>query len=125
MNPVADLVLRFQELVAQLPDWLSPLIVALAGAVPFIEGEGGTAIGIIGGLNPVVAAIAAAAGNFIAVTLVVVLTAGVRSAATRNRQPKSGSARGEKFQRAFNKYGVVGVSLLGPLLLPTHFTAAA
>ena len=31
----------------------------------------------------------------------------------------------EKFQRAFNRYGVVGVSLLGPLLLPTHFTAAA
>ena len=28
-----------------------------------------------------------------------------------------------KFQRAFERYGVPGVSLLGPLLLPTHFTA--
>ena len=34
-----------------------------------------------------------------------------------------GSARREKFQRAFERYGVPGVSLLGPLLLPTHFTA--
>lgn len=28
-----------------------------------------------------------------------------------------------KFQRAFERYGVPGVSLLGPLLLPTQFTA--
>ncbi len=34
-----------------------------------------------------------------------------------------GSARREKFQRAFERYGVPGVSLLGPLLLPTQFTA--
>jgi len=32
-------------------------------------------------------------------------------------------ARRQKFQRAFERYGVPGVSLLGPLLLPTHFTA--
>jgi hypothetical protein len=33
------------------------------------------------------------------------------------------AGRREKFQRAFERYGVPGVSLLGPLLLPTHFTA--
>jgi membrane protein YqaA with SNARE-associated domain len=125
MNPVADLVLGFQNLVAQLPEWVSPLIVALAGAVPFIEGEGAASIGIIGGVNPVVAAVAGAVGNLIAVTLVVLLGAGIRSAATRSNQPRERSPRGEKFQRAYHRYGVVGVSLLGPLLLPTHFTAAA
>ena len=35
----------------------------------------------------------------------------------------SGSARAAKFQKAFERYGLPGVSLLGPLLLPTHFTA--
>lgn len=127
MNPVADLVLGFQNLVAQLPEWVSPLIVAVAGAVPFIEGEGAASIGIIGGVNPVIAAIAGAVGNFVAVALVVLVGARIRVAATAGRGGGSTpqSARMEKFQRAFNRYGVVGVSLLGPLLLPTHFTAAA
>ena len=129
MNPIADLVLGFQNLVAQLPEWVSPLIVALAGAVPFIEGEGAASIGIIGGVNPVIAAIAGAVGNFVAVALVVLVGARIRVAATTGRgrggTTTAQSPRMEKFQRAFNRYGVVGVSLLGPLLLPTHFTAAA
>jgi hypothetical protein len=126
MNPASDLVQRFQELVAQVPDLVQPLIVALAGAIPFIEGEGAAVIGIIGGIHPVVAAIAGAIGNFIAVTLVVLIGAGARSALRRSSgEVKPRSARNEKFQRAFRRYGVAGVSLLGPLLLPTHFTAAA
>ncbi|WP_159502172.1 small multidrug efflux protein [Microbacterium sp. 18062] len=125
MNPIEELVLGFQDLVAQLPEWLQPLIVALAGAVPFIEGEGGAVIGIVGGLNPVVAAVSAAAGNLVAVAIVVLLGARIRAAVTGRREPRPRSARREKFQKAFHRYGVAGVSLLGPLLLPTHFTAAA
>lgn len=127
MNPIAELILGFQNLVAQLPEWAQPLIVAVAGAVPFIEGEGAASIGIVGGVNPIAAAIAGALGNFVAVALVVLLGARIRAAVTRRRGSavKPRSARMEKFQRAFNRYGVVGVSLLGPLLLPTHFTAVA
>lgn len=127
MNPIAELILGFQNLVAQLPEWAQPLIVAVAGAVPFIEGEGAASIGIVGGVNPIAAAIAGAVGNFVAVALVVLLGARIRAAVTRRRgsAAKPRSARMEKFQRAFNRYGVVGVSLLGPLLLPTHFTAVA
>ena len=33
------------------------------------------------------------------------------------------SPRRAKFQRAYERFGVPGVSLLGPLLLPTQFTA--
>src|SRR5690606_35428079 len=108
-----------------------PAIVALAGAVPFIEGEGAAAIGIIGGIHPVVAALAGAVGNFLCVALVVLAGARVRTAVTtrvgggaggQDEQPIS--ARREKFQRAYHRYGTAGVSLLGPLLLPTQFTAA-
>lgn len=126
MNPVADLILGFQNLIAALPEWVHPLIVALAGAVPFIEGEGGTAIGIVGGINPIIAAISAAIGNFLAVAIVVLLGARIRSSVTASRGGRApSSTRKDKFQRAFNRYGVVGVSLLGPLLLPTQFTSAA
>lgn len=126
-NPVSDLVAGFQDLVAQVPDLVQPLIVALAGAVPFIEGEGAATIGIIGGIHPVVAALAGAAGNFLCVAIVVLATARVRTAVTTRAgvAEKPVSARSEKFQKAYHRYGTPGVSLLGPLILPTQFTAAA
>ncbi|MFD7025427.1 small multidrug efflux protein [Promicromonospora sukumoe] len=141
-----DLVETLQNLLGQVPELLQPLIVALAGAIPFIEGEGGAAIGILGGLPPVVAAIAAMVGNFVTVAVLVLLSTGARNAVVSRRRAKveardavlvggpSGAAPAEheserkaarrvKFQRAYERYGVPGVSLLGPLLLPTHFTA--
>jgi len=126
-NPVSDLVLGFQNLVAGVPDLVQPLVVALAGAVPFIEGEGAAAIGIIGGIPPVVAALAGAIGNLICVAVVVLATSRVRTAVTTRRggAEKPVTARREKFERAYHRYGTPGVSLLGPLLLPTQFTAAA
>jgi len=153
-----DLITRFQELVAQMPEILQPLIVALAGAVPFIEGEGAAAIGIVGGLHPAVAITAGAVGNFLCVFVLVTTSSRARSALISRRcraaasrreaavgVPAGGgtalaatepvdevdevdergkkSARRAKFQNALVRYGVPGVSLLGPLLLPTQFTA--
>lgn len=134
-----NLIETFQDWVAQVPELLQPLIVALAGAIPFIEGEGAATIGILGGIHPVVAVIAAVIGNFLCVAALVLLGAGARNAVvTRSRArsaaasgggtavetiPAPTSTRSQKFQRAFERYGVPGVSLLGPLLLPTQFTA--
>jgi len=126
-NPVSDLVLGFQNLVAEVPELVQPLVVAAAGAVPFIEGEGAAAIGIIGGIPPLVAALAGAIGNLICVAVVVLATSRVRTAVTTRRggAAKPVTSRREKFERAYHRYGTPGVSLLGPLLLPTQFTAAA
>ena len=140
-----NLIETFQNLVAQVPELVQPLIVALAGAVPFIEGEGAASIGIIGGINPVVAAIAGIVGNFACVAILVLASSGARQAIVNRARVRQSvasdgsiidesvvsadsgrtAARREKFQRAFTRYGVPGVSLLGPLLLPTQFTAAA
>lgn len=127
MNPVPDLIQDFQQFVAEVPDLVQPLIVAAAGMIPFIEGEVASVIGLVGGLHPLVAAPAAAAGNFLSVLLVVYLGSGVRSAVVKRSARGGGEppARMKKFQRAFDRFGVPGVSLLGPLLLPTQFTAAA
>ncbi|WP_454050490.1 small multidrug efflux protein [Cellulomonas sp. Marseille-Q8402] len=127
MASLPDVVPQFQELVAQLPAWLQPAGVALAGAVPFVEGEGAAAIGVVGGIAPVLAVVAAIAGNFLAVLVVVLVSIRTRTAVlTRGgRLVAAPSARRQKFDRAFARYGVAGVSLLGPLLIPTHFTAAA
>lgn len=143
-----DLIETFQDLIAQVPDLLQPLIVALAAAVPFIEGEGAAGIGILGGIHPVIAVIAAIIGNFVCVAVLVLASSGARRAIVTRRRDRTNalstagdstaasveseeyaltdttvSPRKEKFQRALLRYGVPGVSLLGPLLLPTQFTA--
>ena len=156
-----NIIDTFQDLVGQVNEFVQPLIIAAAGAVPFVEGEGAASIGVLGGVNPVVAAISAIVGNFLCVAVLVLLSSRARTAVvTRNRArsearvveeqvaavggsgsggsgvavaPRSlddGDAAGTrsavrraKFQRAFERYGVPGVCLLGPLLLPPQSTA--
>ena len=148
MTPLQELIVRFQELVAQVPELVQPVIVMLAGAVPFLEGEVGAMVGMVGGLNPVVAAVAAATGNFLSVALVVAFTARARSAVVhRSRvratvggpatpdvpavdgfaEPAPAQPLSKGRQRVttwLNRFGVPGASILGPLAIPTQFTAA-
>ena len=132
MNPVEDLVRNFQDLVAQVPELIQPFIVVLAAAVPFIEGEGASIIGIIGGIHPVIAGIAAAAGNFLSVLAVVLLGSRVRVAAGARRSGGGGlpdeAQQESKGRRRFRtwlvRFGVPGASILGPLAIPTQFTSA-
>ena len=153
-NPLNDVVAGFQDLVAQVPDIVQPLIIAVAGAVPFIEGEGSAMIGVIGGVNPIVAALAGIVGNLICVVLVVLLSSRIRTAAVNGRarrtatrnaaavgasgtestgtlvteiddEPAEKQSKGQqKLRRWLVRFGVPGASLIGPLALPTHFTAA-
>jgi hypothetical protein len=182
-TPLSDLVTGFQGLVAQVPELVQPLILAAAGAIPFIEGEGGAMIGVIGGVHPLAAAVSAVVGNFLAVVLVVLLSARVRAAAVTGKARRAeasaapvpatgvsapgnsaagpdaadGSGPGlagtltatpetttletttpetalpaakpeskgrQKLRRWLDRFGVPGASLLAPLALPTHFTAA-
>jgi hypothetical protein len=148
MNAIDRTVDSFQELVAQVPEILQPIIVMIAAAIPFVEGEGGAVIGVIGGLPPLVAGLSAAAGNFLCVLLVVVLTSRARTAVVdRHRIPvrvggggaepdldevafqqttvtKPVSRGRRRFNRWLVRFGVPGASLLGPLAIPTQFTAA-
>lgn len=138
MNPIEQVVANFQELVGQVPEILRPVVVMLAGAIPFIEGEVASMIGVLGGLNPIVAGIAAAAGNFLCVLLVVLLTSRARAAVTgyRTSRTESQAEIGEatpakpeskgrlRFKKWLVRFGVPGASILGPLAIPTQFTSA-
>ncbi|MGS2644534.1 hypothetical protein [Streptosporangium sp. LJ11] len=129
MNPVETLVQNFRDLVAEVPELVQPFIVMLAGAIPFIEGEGASPIGVVGGIHPVVAAVAAAAGNFLCVLVVVLISSRARAAVAHGHRPSSREERPEskgrrRFRRYLVRFGVPGASLLGPLAVPTQFTAA-
>lgn len=134
------------EFVAQVPEFLQPLIIAGLGAIPYVEGEGSAALGIIAGINPIVAGIAGATGNILSVMAVVLLSSRVRESViarrsmTRYRRTdanaeviqkdidQSTSTRKAKGRRRLGnwlvKFGVPGASILAPLALPTQLTAA-
>lgn len=137
-----------QDFVAGLPDIVQPLIVAGLGMIPYVEGEGSAALGIIVGINPIVAAIAGASGNILSVVLVVLLSSRVReSVVARRARPAEGTTaidvvepgtgdpadEGKQTRRAKGRkrlgawlvrFGVPGASILAPLALPTQLTAA-
>ncbi|MWB97664.1 small multidrug efflux protein [Agromyces seonyuensis] len=75
----------FQDFVTGLPDLLQPLIVAVLAAIPYVEGEGAAALGIIAGIPPIVAALAAVVGNSLAVLGVVMLTSRARDRVVARR----------------------------------------
>ena len=85
MNPIIEF---FQGLAAQVPDLLQPFIIAAAGAIPFIEGEISSIIGVWAGMNPVLAGIAGAIGNFVCVTVIVLLGARARHAVVSRQRGK-------------------------------------
>lgn len=82
-----------QSFIQQVPDILQPLIVAVAAAIPYVEGEGAAALGIIAGINPIVAGIAGATGNILCVIGVVFLGSRIRERAVARRAVKRGAAQ--------------------------------
>lgn len=150
MNPIADLITWLQGVLAQVPELVQPLIIALAGAIPFVEGELASTLGVWAGLNPFIAFFAAAIGNFLCVLGVVVVSSRARQAVVARRarnavaavdasgagavavleetELESGAKPESKGRQRFKKFlvrfGVPGASILGPLALPTQFTSA-
>ncbi|QYM76831.1 hypothetical protein [Leucobacter luti] len=114
-----------QEFIASLPEVLQLLGVALAGAIPFVESYLGSALGIVVGVTPVAAVIAATIGNILSMLIVVLAAHGVRSRVKTSAAPSPQSPRRAKLKQRFDRYGVPGVSLLGQTLLPSQITSAA
>ena len=102
--------------------------VFIFGAIPWFEAIGVVPGGILVGLNPTLTVIAAAAGNLITIAVFAYGGAKIRNwvvarREAKGKQPKSD--RWAKAQRAFEKYGIYGMAILGPLIIGTQFAAAA
>lgn len=142
-----NLIEGLQNLLSLVPALVQPLIVALAAAIPFVEAELASVMGVWAGLNPFVAFLAAVTGNFLSVFVVVMFGARIREAITTRRaarrelvaagvgagagsgspqleEPKTESKGRQRFRRFLVRFGVPGASILGPLALPTQFTSA-
>ena len=137
-----------QDFVSGLPEFVQPLIVAGLGMIPYVEGEGSATLGILVGINPIVAAVAGAAGNILSVVLVVLLGSRVRTSVVARRSaaaegsvavdvlepgqdapsddaaPNRRSKGRQRLRTWLVRFGVPGASILAPFALPTQLTAA-
>ena len=113
-----------QVFTASLPSWLQWLGVIAAGGIPFVESYLGAVVGVLAGLPLPVAVGAAVLGN-VASMLVVVLGAHAVRGRVKGEQPDQSSPKRQKLRRAFDRYGVAGVSLVGQTILPSQITSGA
>ncbi|MFT4471531.1 hypothetical protein ACMX2H_16635 [Arthrobacter sulfonylureivorans] len=114
-----------QDFTSSLPPVLQWLGVTVAAAVPFVESYFGSMIGVLAGINPVIAIAAAVAGNVISMLIFVLSAHRVRSRVVSGKTVTEPSPRRQKLRAQFDKYGVAGVSLLGQTILPSQLTSAA
>ena len=109
--------------------WAYALVFLLA-AVPFFEVIGVIPIGILAGLPTVPVTILALLGNLLTVLLVIVLMDKIKQW-RRNRRGKVGkdgeeeteSKRSQRAKKLWQKYGLPGLAILGPLIVGSHLTA--
>lgn len=112
-----------QSFAEQFPEWSQALVIALLAAIPFVESYFGAVLGVIVGLPLAVAIVAAVVGNVASMIGFVYGADKVRQhKVDPNQKP---TARQVRLRRAFDRWGVPGVSLLGQMMLPSQLTAAA
>lgn len=108
---------------ASLPEWLQWVGIIAISAIPFVESYFGSAIGVLVGISPVIAVVAAVIGNVVTMLLVVLGAHAARTKLTASSEPKEPSRRRARITRLFDRYGVAGVSLLGQAFLPSQITS--
>ena len=123
---IGDFFIQLAEFVGDLDSWQQIGALVLVSAIPFIESYLGSFLGVILGLPPLLAVTAAVIGNAIATFLLIAGADRTRKAVKNGRA--SGdvpvpSKRRQKIAKYMERFGVPGVSLLGPLALPSQFTA--
>lgn len=123
---------NLQNFVLSLPEAIQFLGVSLVAMIPFVENYGAVVIGSIAGVPVWVAVLMAIIGNLAVVAVITLIASGTREAivARSSSGASAGGAvesspRQDKVRRLFDRYGVPGVTLLGMLVVPTHFIAPA
>ena len=114
------------DFTAGLPAWAQWIGIMLISAIPFVESYFGAAIGVVVGIHPAVAIVAAIAGNAISMAAFVLTAHAARSKVLHGRgSADEPSPRRQRLKRMFDRFGVPGVSLLGQTVLPSQITSGA
>jgi hypothetical protein len=77
------------------------------------------------GLNPLIVAVLSFAGNFLTVFLLIVLFERFQLWRRQKKGPEEKeSGRSKRGKKVWNRYGLPGLALAGPILIGTHIAAA-
>lgn len=93
--------------------WLKLFTVFIASAVEIVAG---VPLGLAMGLHPVLIAVISACGSVVSVVAVVLVGEAARSRLVTRLQHKPQGKRAQAVRRVWDRYGVVGLGLLSPLL---------
>lgn len=123
---IGDYFIQLLQFVGDLESWQQIGALLLVSAIPFIESYLGSFMGILVGMEPIVAVAVASIGNAMSTFLLIAGAARARAAVVNGRNSADAPAqskRRRKVAKYMERFGVPGVSLLGPLALPSQFTA--
>ncbi|MCJ2148241.1 small multi-drug export protein [Bacillus paralicheniformis] len=100
--------------------------VFIIGFVPFLEAFVAVPIGILLGLPFILVVLVGAIANWLSVMAVIVFSSFMRTSFSKKEKNNTDHYINRRFQKAksyFNKYGVPGISLLGPIIGTNHIGA--
>ncbi len=113
--------------------------VFLGGAFPWLEAIVVIPVGVLAGLPPVLVVLSAVTGNLLTVALAAVFGQRLRNWWTARRRARLGAAtkkqdpaklerrnrRQARINRVMDRWGMLGLAVLGPIGLGTQFSAVA
>ncbi|MER2089877.1 MAG: small multi-drug export protein [Sporosarcina sp.] len=100
-------------------------LVFLGAAIPWLEIALVIPLGIIRGLSPFWVMTLAFIGNMLTVLILIIAFQKIKEwmESRKQKEGKAESKRTERGKRIWNKYGMPGLALLGPILIGTHIAA--
>lgn len=100
-------------------------LVFLGAAIPWLEMALVIPLGIVTGLNPFWVVVIGFIGNMVTVMALIIGYDRFRLWLAKRRAGKEEkeSKRSERAKRIWNKYGLPGMLMLGPILIGTHIAA--
>ncbi|WP_374703469.1 small multi-drug export protein [Bacillus sp. Marseille-P3661] len=105
--------------------WAYALVFIFA-AVPFFEGYAVVPLAIIAGLSPVLVIILGFVGNILTVLLLIIFIDKVKQWRKKRKgeeNSQQSSKRSLRAKKIWEKYGLPGLALIGPLFVGSHLTA--
>lgn len=101
------------------------LFVFLGAAVPGLEVILAIPVGIVSGLSPIWVVLIGFLGNLLTVLAVIVGYQKVKNwmDSRKQEEKKTASKRTARGKRIWDKYGMPGVALLGPIFIGSHIAA--
>ena len=105
-----------------LLEQLGLLGVFIAGAIPWLEAVGVIPVGILFGLDPFWTITLAFSGNAITTFAFAYSSKAVMARLSKRKKPEGKNMA--RARRAFDRYGIWGMAVVGPLLIGSQIAAA-